>query len=99
LTEACDGGWAINHGYFLENAGLVKESCAPYEASSGIPCSQFSSCSPVARVRKSYKLRNPSELDIQREILRNGPVITDYTRPSYMAQMSSGSKSLSDGAN
>jgi hypothetical protein len=85
LTEACDGGWAINHGYFLENAGLVKESCAPYEASSRIPCSQFSQCSPVARVKSSYKLKNPSELDIQREVLRNGPVITDYTRPSYMA--------------
>jgi hypothetical protein len=64
LTEACNGGWAINIGYFLENAGLVRESCAPYEASSGIPCSQFSGCSPVARVKKSYKLRNPSELDI-----------------------------------
>jgi hypothetical protein len=42
----------------------VKESCAPYEASSGVPCSQFSGCSPVARVKKSYKLRNPTELDI-----------------------------------
>lgn len=85
LTEACSGGWAINHGYLLENGGLVSEDCAPYSASSDVSCGQFSGCSPLARVKKSYKLRSTSELDIQREVMRNGPVITDYNRPGYMA--------------
>ena len=30
MTEACNGGWAINHGYFLENGGMVTDDCAPY---------------------------------------------------------------------
>jgi hypothetical protein len=30
-------------------------------------------------------MRSPSETDIQKEILRNGAVITDYDRPFYMA--------------
>jgi len=32
LTEGCNGGWGVFNGYFAENAGLVLESCAPYNA-------------------------------------------------------------------
>ena len=32
LTEGCEGGWPMLHGFFFEQAYLVKESCAPYEA-------------------------------------------------------------------
>ena len=48
----------------MENGGLVREECAPYAGSSEISCVDFVSCTPVARVSKSYKIKNPSELDI-----------------------------------
>jgi len=64
LSEACSGGWGLNHGFLMENGGLVREECAPYSGSSETPCRDFSGCYPVARVSKSYKLKNPSELDI-----------------------------------
>ena len=85
MTESCNGGWAINHGYFLENGGMVTDDCAPYRPKENPQCSKYSQCRAVARIRKSYKLRSPSETDIQKEILRNGAVISDYDRPFYMA--------------
>ena len=41
----------------------------------------FAACPAVARVASTYELKNPSELTIQREILMNGPVITDWSTP------------------
>ena len=34
MNEGCMGGWAAFNGFFAENAGLVEESCAPYNADS-----------------------------------------------------------------
>ena len=30
MTEGCDGGWAIMHGFLAENAGISSEECASY---------------------------------------------------------------------
>ena len=40
LTEGCSGGWAVMNGFFAENAGLVADDCAPYQArTKGQSCS------------------------------------------------------------
>lgn len=44
----------------------------------------------MARVKKSYRLKKSSELDIKREILRNGAVITDWIPPGDFAQYKTG---------
>ena len=45
MTEGCNGGWAIMHGYLAENGYLVEEKCAPYAvATRGLSCSQFAGC-------------------------------------------------------
>lgn len=51
MNEGCDGGWAIFHGFFAENAGLLTEECAPYTArTKGHSCSDYSHCKPYAKV-------------------------------------------------
>jgi hypothetical protein len=62
---------------------LVKESCAPYKArTKGYKCSDFRNCEPYARVTHSYYVNNyqygPTEKQIQKEILMNGPVVSDF---------------------
>ena len=49
------------NGYFAENTGLIKESCAPYHQKD-VPC-KFSSCAEIARVTKTYFVQ-PSETGI-----------------------------------
>lgn len=91
MTEGCTGGWGIMHGYLAENAGIVAEDCAQYQQKTkGVSCSEFAACQPVARVLKTYKLPNPTELSIQQELLRNGPVITDWSAPGFMKTYKSG---------
>lgn len=66
LTEGCDGGWGIMHGFLSEGGGIVTEECAKYKTmTKGVSCSEFASCAPVARVARTYKLKNPTELSIQ----------------------------------
>lgn len=72
------------NGYFMEHAHLVEESCAGYKASTkGQSCSKYSKCKPVAKVGATRKvggfgLGQVAERDIQKEILRNGPVSVEF---------------------
>lgn len=78
-------------GFFAENAGITTEECAAYQMQTkDVPCASFANCQPVARVSKTYKLRQTDETAIQREILLNGPVITDWSAPTFMKTYKSG---------
>ena len=91
MTEGCEGGWAIFNGFFAENSNLVGESCAPYQTTTkNWSCMNFGPCPGVARVKKTYKLANPTEMSIQRELLHNGMVVTDWISPSYVKAYKSG---------
>lgn len=50
----------------------------------------YAGCPGLARVKRTYKLANPTELSIQREILRNGMVVTDWLCPSYVKAYKTG---------
>merc|ERR1711935_514124 len=79
------------HGFLAENTGIVSEECTAYRGTTaGASCGEFALCAPVARVVRTYKLQNPSELSIQQELLRNGPVITDWSAPAYLKTYKSG---------
>ena len=83
LTEGCEGGWSIFHGFFAENGYLVKENCAPYQAKTkGKHCSDYKSCAPYAKIEKSYYVNNynfaPTEMQIRKEMLLNGPLTTEF---------------------
>jgi len=55
MNEGCNGGWALFHGIFAENANLISENCAPYQATTAKwSCGDFKHCKPVAKVNKSY---------------------------------------------
>ena len=83
MAEGCEGGLAIFDGYLAEYGHLVSEQCAPYQArTKGDSCSNYQHCPGIAKVEKSYYLRgynyNPSVADIQKEILLNGPLVTEF---------------------
>ena len=59
-------------------------------------CGDFSECQPIASVSKTYKLKNPTELSIQQELLRNGAVITDWHTPPNLKDYQGGILSQSD---
>lgn len=83
MTEGCEGGWPHFNAYFSENAHLVSEECAPYQASTAKgECKNFSKCRPVAKVSKSYDVGGgygqSSEEAMMKEILRNGVLNTEF---------------------
>jgi hypothetical protein len=82
MTEGCAGGWAIFDGFFAEQGGIPTEKCAPYkEKTKGIKCSDFAKCPAHTRLTNSYYLGgynfDATEMQIRKEILYNGPVVTD----------------------
>lgn len=69
--------------FFAENAGLITEECAPYTArTKGRSCSSYKHCKPYAKVTKSYYVNgynfSPTEMQIRKEMLMNGPVTTEF---------------------
>ena len=91
MTEGCSGGWATMHGYFAEAVGLVSETCAPYKGDTSGSCSHYQQCKPIAKITKSRHLgKKITEEDIQREIMTNGAVITDWNPPSFFQVYRSG---------
>jgi len=79
MTEGCKGGWPVFHGFFFENGAMVSEECAPYTGKNGSSCKSFSHCKGIARVSRTYQLKNPTVEDIQKEILFNGAVTIDWS--------------------
>lgn len=107
MTEGCEGGWPHFHALFTQNAHLVSEECAPYKASTkGDMCSNYRSCKPEARVLRSYDVGGgygqSSEKQMMKEILRNGPLNTEFQAPKIFSTYkkgvitSDGFKSLMD---
>ena len=83
LTEGCDGGWAIFDGFFAEQGGIPTEQCAPYSAKTkGSKCSNFAHCEPHTKIARSYYVNgynfDPTEMQIRKEMLMNGPVTTEF---------------------
>jgi len=63
MTEGCTGGWAVMNGFFAENGGLVAEDCAPYAAvTKGQSCSDYAKCPSIAKVTRSYELKDQNDL-------------------------------------
>lgn len=74
---------------------MVSEVCAPYSASTkGGQCSKFAHCKPEARVSKTYDVGGgygkTSEKLMMKEILRNGPLNTEFQAPSIFSMYKSG---------
>ena len=89
MNEGCEGGWPLFNGYLAENGHLVSEKCAPYlEKTKGTTCSAYEHCEPLAKLQQSYFLgggfgQYERATQIQKEILRNGPVIANLVTPKY----------------
>jgi len=102
MNEGCDGGWGIFNGFFAENGGLVAEDCAPYQArTKGDKCSNYAKCPSVAKVSKSYYVggyhNELTVLQIQKEMLMRGPVVTEFKCDNNFAMYSSGVMMQSEG--
>ena len=89
LNEGCEGGWPILNGYLAENGYLVSEECSPYLAETGgSQCANYKACPPISTVKSSYFMNGgfgqfTRVQQIQKEILRNGPVISNMKAPRY----------------
>ena len=78
-------------GFLAETGGLMSEECAPYLGhTKGKQCGDYSMCQPIAKVSNSYSIDNPSEMQIKKEILRNGMLVTDWYMPPYSKTYKSG---------
>ena len=83
MTEGCEGGWPHMHAYFTENGHLTSEACAPYVAmTKNKPCSLYRECPREAKVTKTWDIGGAygksSEKLMMKEILRNGPLNTEF---------------------
>ena len=95
LNEGCEGGWGIFHGFFAEQGHMVTEECAPYKAKTkGSSCANYKHCPAVAKVKKSYYVNDynfkPTVQMIQKEMLRNGPVVAEFKCDDNFSLYSSG---------
>ena len=91
------------NGFFAEGAHLVEEKCGPYKhTTSGDRCKYYKNCSPVAKVERSFFIETSptehavNELKIQKEILRNGPVVGEFKAPNKFKYYDAGILSEDD---
>ena len=95
MNEGCNGGWGIFNGFFAERGHLVAETCAPYRArDKGDQCSNYKNCPAAARIKSSYYVNGynfmPTAQMIQKEMLMNGPVVTEFNCDDNFSLYSSG---------
>jgi hypothetical protein len=74
---------------------LTSNECAPYKGTTrGVPCSDFKNCKPEARVQYTYDVGGAygksSEKHMMKEILRNGPLNTEFQAPNVFATYKGG---------
>ena len=95
MSEGCSGGLAIFDGYLAEYGHLTTEECAPYQANTkGDSFKNYKNCPAHARVSKSSYLRgynfNPTVADIQKDILLNGAIATEFAAGDEFSYYSEG---------
>lgn len=95
MSEGCSGGLAIFDGYLAEYGHLTTEECAPYQANTkGDSFAHYKNCPAHAKVIKSSYLKgynyNPSVADIQKDILLNGAISTEFAAGDEFSYYSEG---------
>ncbi len=77
LYEAgCDGGWAEPVYELFQRYGAVSESCMPYQADDGVPCTQ-DECEVVAKLKDWVYVEN--DVNAIKTALLTGPVHTCFS--------------------
>ena len=71
----CDGGWMDDAYDVFMGYGAVDESCMPYAANDGVPCTQFQ-CESVARLTNVIDI--PNNINSIKNALLDGPVSTTF---------------------
>ena len=74
-NKGCRGGYVNNALEYTVMRGLVSEECLPYKGTFDAKCSDM--CSEPIKVRPDSFCVLFGENDIKREILKNGPVISN----------------------
>jgi len=74
--SGCDGGWSEPAYELFRRYGAVAESCMPYQAVDGIPCTQ-GSCSVIAKLKDWQYIDN--NVAAIKEAVLSGPVYTSFT--------------------
>jgi len=73
----CSGGWVQSAYYVFQDYGAVAESCIPYKAQDGYPCTQ-TSCDPMARI-SGYAEVASSMTALKTVIYEIGPVTSSFS--------------------
>jgi len=95
MVEGCAGGWPHLNAYFMEHAHMVTEECAPYFASTkGHSCSAYAQCQPKAKIKSTHFVgggfAQVSEMDMMKDILRNGPASVEFQANKFFKGYRSG---------
>jgi len=85
----CQGGYLQHAWQYLQNTGIVTDTCFPYGAGTGVPPKCASTCADSEPFKK-YKSKDAFQLstvaDIQKAIMTDGPVEAGFTvYKSFMA--------------
>ena len=73
--SSCGGGWMEDAYYIFMNYGAVYESCMPYEADDGVPCTQ-ENCDPIAWMVDFVDI--PNNVSAIKNAVLEGPVSTTF---------------------
>ena len=74
--RGCDGGWAEPVYELFKRYGAVLDSCMPYQANDGIPCTQ-DECEVVAKLKDWVYVEN--DVNAIKTALLTGPVHTCFS--------------------
>jgi C1A family cysteine protease len=72
----CDGGWAEPVYELFKRFGAVSETCMPYQAVDGVPCTQ-DQCEVVVKLKDWVYVEN--DVTAIKEAILLGPVTTNFT--------------------
>ena len=74
--DGCNGAWAETAYELFQRYGAVLESCMPYQASDGVPCTQ-DQCQIVAKLKGWQYVEN--EVNAIKTALLTGPVYSGFS--------------------
>jgi len=80
----CNGGWIQNAFAYLENTGIVEDSCFPYGAGTGNAPQCAAACKDSTQAFKKYKCKKGSTVvattpeQIQSALVAGGPMETRF---------------------
>ena len=77
-----NGGWPNETYYYIQQNGIVSESCFPFGNSDTIPCDNKCAAPDYVVNISTYSSINSSENVLKHELINNGPIASGISTPN-----------------